>query len=147
MQEKIPRTLLSDTLPSQCDTMSPTTTSTAPLSVAIIGGGIGGLCTALALLKYPHIDVQVYEAAPTFGEIGAGVGIAPNAQRALELIGPAAQAAYSKHATGNMWPEHAKSMANYFVVSPPNSGNTAISNTLLSNREKVNTKASSSTPN
>ena len=118
MQEKIPRTLPSDTLPSQCDTISSTTTTSSnPLRVAIIGGGIGGLCTALALLKYPHIDVQVYEAAPTFGEIGAGVGIAPNAQRALELIGPAAQAAYEKHATGNMWPEHAKSMVDYYVVS------------------------------
>lgn len=53
--------------------MSSTTTSLKPFSVAIIGGGIGGLCTAIALLKYPHIDVQVYEAAPTFGEIGAGV--------------------------------------------------------------------------
>lgn len=95
--------------------MSSTTTSLKPFSVAIIGGGIGGLCTAIALLKYPHIDVQVYEAAPTFGEIGAGVGIAPNAQQALELIAPEARAAYDKHATGNMWPKHAKTMANYVV--------------------------------
>ena len=97
--------------------MSSSTTSPNPLSVAIIGGGIGGLCTALALLKYPHIDVQVYEAAPTFGEIGAGVGIGPNAQRALELISPEARAAYDKHATGNLWPKHAKTVANFMVVS------------------------------
>ncbi|CAD6591824.1 MAG: hypothetical protein ASARMPREDX12_005454 [Alectoria sarmentosa] len=93
--------------------MSSATVSPKPFSVAIIGGGIGGLCTAIALLKYPHIDVQVYEAAPTFGEIGAGVGIAPNAQQALELIAPEARAAYDKHATGNMWPKHAKTLANY----------------------------------
>lgn len=99
--------------------MSPAPTSPTPLRVAIIGGGIGGLCTAIALLKYPHIDVQVYEAAPTFGEIGAGVGIAPNAQQALELIGPEAKAAYDKHATGNMWPEHSKTFSNYVVVSHP----------------------------
>ena len=98
--------------------MSSSTTSPNPLSVAIIGGGIGGLCTALALLKYPQIDVQVYEAAPTFGEIGAGVGIGPNAQQALELIGPEARAAFDKHATGNLWPEHAKTLANFVVVSP-----------------------------
>ena len=97
--------------------MSSTTTSLKPFSVAIIGGGIGGLCTAIALLKYPHIDVQVYEAAPTFGEIGAGVGIAPNAQQALELIAPEARAAYDKHTTGNMWPKHAKTMANYVIAS------------------------------
>lgn len=97
--------------------MSSTTTSAKSLSVAVVGGGIGGLCTAIALLKYPHIEVQVYEAAPTFGEIGAGVGIAPNAQQALELIAPEAKAAYDKHATGNMWPKHAKTIANYAVVS------------------------------
>ena len=97
--------------------MSSPTTERQPLSVAIIGGGIGGLCTAIALLKYPHIDVQVYESAPTFGEIGAGVGIAYNAQRALDLIGPGARAAYEKHGTGNMWPGYAKSMGTYLVVS------------------------------
>ena len=97
--------------------MSSKTTASKPLSIAIIGGGIGGLCTAIALLKYPHIDVQVYEAAPTFGEIGAGVGIGPNAQHALELISPEARAAYDKHATGNSWAKHAKSLANYVVVS------------------------------
>ncbi|KAL9063806.1 MAG: hypothetical protein Q9161_009267 [Pseudevernia consocians] len=95
--------------------MSTTTTSPKPLTVAILGGGIGGLCTAIALLKYPHIDVQVYEAAPTFGEIGAGIGIAPNAQQALELIAPEARAAFEKHATGNMWPEHAKTNSIYVV--------------------------------
>lgn len=97
--------------------MSSTITTPKPLRIAIIGGGIGGLCTAIALLKYPHIDVQVYEAAPTFGEIGASLGIAPNAQQALELIAPEARAAYDKHATGNMWPKHAKTLANYIVIS------------------------------
>ncbi|KAL8830418.1 MAG: hypothetical protein Q9191_001447 [Dirinaria sp. TL-2023a] len=89
--------------------------SPKPLSVAIVGGGIGGVCTAIALLKYPHIDFQVYEAAPSFGEIGAGVSIGPNAQKALELIAPEARAAFDKHATGNMSPRHAKTMVNYVV--------------------------------
>ena len=97
--------------------MSSKIAASKPLSIAIIGGGIGGLCTAIALLKHSHIDVQVYEAAPTFGEIGAGVGIAPNAQQALELISPGARAAYDKHATGNFWAKHSKTIANYVVVS------------------------------
>ena len=41
------------------------------LKIAVIGGGIGGLSAALALLK-EGFDVHVYEQAPRFGEIGAG---------------------------------------------------------------------------
>ena len=86
-------------------------------SVAVIGGGIGGLTTAIGLLKYPHIDVQVYECAPSFGEIGAGVALGPNAQRALALIGSGAKDAFWKHATPNMWASHSNSFIDYVVVS------------------------------
>ena len=85
-------------------------------SVAIVGGGIGGLSLALGLLRHPHIDVHVYESAPSFGEIGAGVAIGPNAQRALELISPAARAAFDKHATPNLWPSKANNFAEHIVV-------------------------------
>jgi NADH dehydrogenase FAD-containing subunit len=34
-----------------------------PLRLAIVGGGIGGLCLALGLRKHSHIDLQIYEAA------------------------------------------------------------------------------------
>ena len=37
------------------------------------GGGIAGVCLAIALQQYPNIQVDVYEAAETFKEIGAGV--------------------------------------------------------------------------
>ena len=87
------------------------------VSVAIIGGGIGGLCLALGLLKQPHLDVQVYEAAHIFSEIGAGVALGHNAERALELIGPAAKHAMEKHATGNIWASHSNTFADYKVVS------------------------------
>ena len=88
-------------------------------SVAIIGGGIGGLSLALGLLKDPSIDVHVYESAPSFGEIGAGVALGPNAQRALELIGPEAKQAFVKHATPNMWASHANNFAEFIVVRKP----------------------------
>lgn len=88
-----------------------------PIRVAIVGGGIGGLSLALGLLKYDHIDVQVYEAAHTFGEIGAGVAIGSNAQRALKLIGPHAWDAFKKHATPNMWESHANNFVEHIVVS------------------------------
>ncbi len=59
------------------------------LSVAIVGGGIGGLSAALALLR-EGFDVQVYEQAARFGEIGAGIQISPNAARLLYRYGLAA---------------------------------------------------------
>ena len=86
-------------------------------SVAVVGGGIGGLSLALGLLKYDHINVQVYEAAHSFGEIGAGITIAPNSQRALKLLGPRAWDAFKKHATPNMWESRADSFLRHIVVS------------------------------
>lgn len=56
------------------------------MRIAIIGGGIGGLSAALALLK-AGFDVHVYEQAPRFGEIGAGIQISPNASRLLHRLG------------------------------------------------------------
>lgn len=85
-------------------------------SVAVVGGGIGGLALTIGLLKYPHIDVHVYESAPSFGEIGAGVALGPNAQRALELIAPEAKEAFVKHATTNMRASHANTFADHIVV-------------------------------
>jgi salicylate hydroxylase len=56
----------------------------APVIVA--GGGIGGLAAALALARKGFRSV-VLEQAPQFGEIGAGIQIAPNAWHALDALG------------------------------------------------------------
>lgn len=56
------------------------------LRIDIIGGGIGGLAAALTLLRAGH-DVRVFEQAPAFGEIGAGIQISPNAARLLHRMG------------------------------------------------------------
>jgi salicylate hydroxylase len=56
------------------------------LDVAIVGGGIGGLTTALALRDSGH-EVSVYEQADQFREIGAGVTLHPNATRLLAKLG------------------------------------------------------------
>lgn len=56
------------------------------LSVAVIGGGIGGLAAALSLLR-AGIDVRVYEQAAALGEVGAGIQISPNASRLLHRLG------------------------------------------------------------
>ena len=54
--------------------------------VLIVGGGIGGLFAANALLAQ-GLPVTVYEQAPALGEIGAGVFVTPNAVRHLERVG------------------------------------------------------------
>lgn len=50
--------------------------------VLIVGGGIGGLANALALTR-AGLRVRVLEQAPEFGEVGAGLQIAPNCTRIL----------------------------------------------------------------
>jgi 2-polyprenyl-6-methoxyphenol hydroxylase-like FAD-dependent oxidoreductase len=54
--------------------------------VIVAGGGIGGLAAALALARKGYQSV-VLEQAPQFGEIGAGIQIAPNAWHALDALG------------------------------------------------------------
>ena len=57
-----------------------------PTSIAIIGGGIGGLTAAACLLR-AGFDVQVYEQTSKLGEVGAGINIGPNASRILHRLG------------------------------------------------------------
>lgn len=59
---------------------------TNEVPVLIIGGGIGGLASALALSLQGR-KVHVIERAATFGEIGAGLQLAPNALRCLDRLG------------------------------------------------------------
>ncbi|GHF41328.1 salicylate hydroxylase [Amycolatopsis bartoniae] len=56
------------------------------MRIVVVGGGIGGLTTALALLRAGH-EVRVVERAGGFGEIGAGVQTGPNATRVLRHLG------------------------------------------------------------
>jgi salicylate hydroxylase len=54
--------------------------------IAIVGGGIGGLTAALALIRN-GIAVDVYEQAPELKELGAGVQISSNGTRVLYALG------------------------------------------------------------
>src|SRR5262249_7877327 len=56
------------------------------IRIIIIGAGIGGLSTAIALSKL-GIDVEVYERALELREVGAGIALASNALRALDVLG------------------------------------------------------------
>ena len=54
--------------------------------ILIIGGGIGGLACALALIRR-GIDVAVYEQANELREVGAGVQLGANGTRVLHALG------------------------------------------------------------
>src|SRR3990170_6554017 len=51
-----------------------------------MGGGIGGLTAALALLKR-GLDVEVHEQAPELKEVGAGIQMGSNGTRVLYALG------------------------------------------------------------
>ncbi|ESZ92757.1 hypothetical protein SBOR_6869 [Sclerotinia borealis F-4128] len=77
-------------------------TSNSKLSIAIIGGGLGGLALSIGLLPYrDHLTITIYEAAPRFAEIGAGIASGPNAVNVLGLISPDILKGYRKCATFN----------------------------------------------
>ena len=55
-------------------------------SIAIVGGGLAGLAAANALAAF-GFAAEVFERAPTLGDIGAGINISPQAVKALRSIG------------------------------------------------------------
>ncbi|KAF6754328.1 salicylate hydroxylase [Ephemerocybe angulata] len=55
-------------------------------TVVIVGGGMCGLACATALLR-AGVEAHVFESAPKFDEVGAGVGLGPNAVKALQGLG------------------------------------------------------------
>ncbi|MFL9932145.1 alpha/beta hydrolase fold domain-containing protein [Paraburkholderia sp. RL18-103-BIB-C] len=56
------------------------------MKVVVVGGGIGGLTTALALLRH-GIEPIVLERAPQLTEVGAGIQIAANGTIVLRELG------------------------------------------------------------
>ncbi|KAJ7262025.1 2-polyprenyl-6-methoxyphenol hydroxylase [Mycena rebaudengoi] len=57
------------------------------LHIAIVGAGMGGLATALALAQRGFTHISVYEAASDLGFLGAGIQVAPNLSRQLQDLG------------------------------------------------------------
>lgn len=55
-------------------------------TAVVVGGGLGGITAAVALRRVGW-KVTVLERAPEFGEVGAGVGMMPNAMGALDALG------------------------------------------------------------
>lgn len=90
-----------------------------PFTVAIVGGGIGGVSLALSLAAQ-SVPFHIYESASSFGEIGAGVTFGPNVIRAIHGISPAMLRAYAKHVTTNEPPDLADTFLTYRKGYLPN---------------------------
>src|SRR5215217_2669259 len=77
------------------------------LHVVIVGGGIGGLFAANALIAH-GLRVTVYEQAPSLGEVGAGVFLTPNSVRQLQRIGlgPSVEKHGARVGTGSQYFRH-----------------------------------------
>jgi 6-hydroxynicotinate 3-monooxygenase len=55
-------------------------------NIAIIGAGIGGISTAILLRKY-GFNCTIFEQAPEFLRLGAGINFAPNGTRVFRAMG------------------------------------------------------------
>ncbi|WP_238010722.1 FAD-dependent monooxygenase [Dactylosporangium sp. AC04546] len=60
--------------------------SSAPLRIAVVGAGIGGLATAIALRAKGH-EVDVYDQASELTAIGAGIALGANGMKVLDRLG------------------------------------------------------------
>lgn len=58
---------------------------TDKITFGIVGGGIGGLTLAIAMRQKGY-DVTIYEAAPQWKPLGAGLGLAGNAVKAFQQL-------------------------------------------------------------
>ena len=54
--------------------------------IAIVGAGLGGAAAA-TLLQQAGFDVEVFEQAPAFTRLGAGIHIGPNVMKIFRRMG------------------------------------------------------------
>src|SRR5262249_9072992 len=61
-------------------------TEVRSVKIGIIGGGVGGLTAAIALLR-KRFEVTVFEQSPTNAPLGASLQLGPNALRLMDELG------------------------------------------------------------
>ena len=102
--------------------MSTSTKPQKPFSIAVAGGGIGGLALAIGLL-HQGVPVHIYEAAHAFSEIGAGVAFGANSMRAMSLIDPAIEEGFHRRANTNGWKDKQKTWFDFRYGMDSQNGN------------------------
>lgn len=98
--------------------------------VAIIGGGIGGLFAALSIHHHCQshdVQIDVYEQASEYKEIGAGVGIGPNAAEIMGKLGLLQEALKFASRRDGIWISFRRydTGSEVHTVMIPTEGNTA----------------------
>jgi salicylate hydroxylase len=101
------------------------------LRVAIVGGGIAGLCLTHGLLNlnhptphtsktqqshYPHLEIKVYEQVHVHRDKGGALALHRNAIGAMELIDPALNEAYMRVAN-SMLEDDQREMATHVILA------------------------------
>ncbi|CAK7202856.1 hypothetical protein SEUCBS139899_005583 [Sporothrix eucalyptigena] len=84
-----------------CPSQSSTSSANSFIHIAIVGSGIGGLSLAVGCLRN-NVSFTIYESAAQYSVIGAGVGLGPNALRAMALISPELRGLYDTISSGNL---------------------------------------------
>jgi len=74
-----------------------------PLHIAIVGAGIGGLALAIGLNRQ-NVSYTIYESASEYATVFAGIGIGPNAMRAMDMIDQRFRGKYDNVCVGNLTP-------------------------------------------
>lgn len=77
-------------------------TDKTQLPIIIAGGGVGGLCTAIALAKQ-GFAVRVLEQAPQFGAIGYGIQLGPNVFAMFDVLGIRAEIMAKSIVPNSVW--------------------------------------------
>ncbi|KAK2596586.1 hypothetical protein N8I77_013467 [Diaporthe amygdali] len=77
---------LGDVQTNPCEKHAIAPAARVKLNIIIVGAGLGGLATAIALRRTGH-DVTVFEQAPELMEVGAGIQVPPNSGKLLERWG------------------------------------------------------------
>lgn len=61
------------------------------LRIAVVGGGVAGVCAGIALDKAGFQQISIYESASKLSDVGAGINVGCNFYRILERWGLAAR--------------------------------------------------------